>query len=79
MARTVKAAEFKQTCLALMDEVARGGEPIVITKRGKPVAKLVSAADERPPLLGCLEGTLEILDENFSLPEWRVSARKGRV
>jgi antitoxin (DNA-binding transcriptional repressor) of toxin-antitoxin stability system len=39
MPRTVKAAEFKQTCLALMDEVERGGEPIVITKRGKPVAK----------------------------------------
>jgi prevent-host-death family protein len=79
MPRTVKAAEFKQTCLALMDEVERGGEPIVITKRGKPVAKLVSVADERPPLLGCLKGALEILDEDFSLPEWRVSARKGRV
>lgn len=40
-ARQVKASEFKAKCLALMDEVARTGERIVITKNGKPVAELV--------------------------------------
>ncbi|MDE2668657.1 MAG: type II toxin-antitoxin system prevent-host-death family antitoxin [Chloroflexota bacterium] len=39
-ARTMKASEFKARCLALMDEVAESGEEIVITKHGKPVAKL---------------------------------------
>jgi prevent-host-death family protein len=34
------AGEFKAKCLALMDEIARTGEEIVITKRGKPVARL---------------------------------------
>ena len=38
--RTVKATEFKAKCLKLMDEVAETGEEIVITKNGKPVAKL---------------------------------------
>ncbi len=38
--RTVSAAEFKATCLELMDEVAESGEDIVITKRGRPVARL---------------------------------------
>ncbi len=38
--RTMKASEFKARCLALMDEIAESGEEIVITKRGKPVAKL---------------------------------------
>ena len=38
------AGEFKAKCLALMDEVARTGEEIVITKRGKPVAKLEAVA-----------------------------------
>ncbi|MCY3920110.1 MAG: type II toxin-antitoxin system Phd/YefM family antitoxin [Chloroflexi bacterium] len=38
--RTIKASEFKAKCLALMDEVAESGEEIVITKRGKQVAKL---------------------------------------
>ncbi len=78
MARTIKAAEFKQTCLALMDEVAAGGESILITKRGKVVAKLAPVLDERPPALGCLKGAIEIVDDDFSLPEWTVSPRKGR-
>lgn len=40
MGRMIKASEFKAKCLALMDEVARTGETIVITKNGKPVAEL---------------------------------------
>jgi antitoxin (DNA-binding transcriptional repressor) of toxin-antitoxin stability system len=79
MARTVKAAEFKQTCLALMDEVAAGGEAILITKRGKVVAKLAAVVDSRPQALGCLKRAIEIVDDDFSLPEWTVSGRKGRV
>ena len=42
---TVTAAEFKAKCLALMDQVAASGEGIVITKRGKPVARLVPARE----------------------------------
>jgi prevent-host-death family protein len=38
--RTIPAGEFKQTCLRLLDEVGASGEPIVITKRDKPVAQL---------------------------------------
>ena len=45
--RTIKASEFKARCLRLMDEVAENGEEIVITKNGKPVAKL-TAFRERP-------------------------------
>ena len=36
----IKASEFKAKCLALMDEVARSGEPVLVTKNGKPVAEL---------------------------------------
>ena len=45
--RMIKASEFKAKCLKLMDEVAENGEEIVITKNGKPVAKL-TALRERP-------------------------------
>lgn len=38
--KTVPAGEFKQTCLRLLDEVGTSGEPIVITKRNRPVAQL---------------------------------------
>lgn len=79
MARTVKAAEFKQTCLALMDEVERTGGTIIITKRGRPVARLAPVAVQRPQALGCLEGAVAIVDEDFSLPAWTVSPRKGKV
>jgi prevent-host-death family protein len=38
--QTIKASEFKAKCLHLMDEVAKSGEEIVITKNGKPVSIL---------------------------------------
>lgn len=78
MTKTIKAAEFKQTCLALMDEVAKTGSTIIITKRGRPVAKLVGPSASKPQALGCLKGAIEIVDEDFSLPDWKVSARKAR-
>ncbi len=43
---TMQASEFKAKCLALMDEVARTGVTILITKNGKPVAEL---RPHRPP------------------------------
>jgi prevent-host-death family protein len=45
--RTIPAGEFKQTCLRLLDEVGASGEPIVITKRGKPVAQLTPVKPQR--------------------------------
>jgi len=39
--KEIQASEFKAKCLAILDEVARQGEPITILKRGKPVAQLV--------------------------------------
>jgi prevent-host-death family protein len=58
--RHVSAAEFKTNCLRLMDEVAQRRRPIVVTKRGKPVAKLVPV--ESPPVdpFGCMAGTAKI-------------------
>lgn len=45
--KTIPAGEFKQTCLRLLDQVGASGEPIVITKRGKPVAQLTPVKPER--------------------------------
>ena len=56
----ISAAEFKAKCLKLMDEIAKTRKPVVITKRGKPVAKLVPADPEpRRPLFGCMAGTVK--------------------
>jgi prevent-host-death family protein len=63
----IKAAEFKAKCLELMDRVAEGHEEIVITKRGKPIAKLVPVEDKpMRPLFGYMAGTIEIVGDIVS-------------
>lgn len=58
--RHIPAGAFKAECLRLMDEVARRRVPIIITKRGKPVAKLVPAEERVPDIFGCMAGTATI-------------------
>ena len=43
--RMVPAAEFKNTCLRLIDEVSRHGVPITVTKRGRPVVRIVPVSE----------------------------------
>ena len=45
--RRIAASRFKATCLKLMDRVAETGESIEITKRGKPLARLVGVEPAR--------------------------------
>ena len=54
--KKIPAGEFKARCLTLMDEVNKTREPVLITKRGKPVAKLVPAEKAETEFLGRLEG-----------------------
>jgi prevent-host-death family protein len=56
----IPAAVFKAECLSLMDEVARTGQPIVITKHGKPVAQLVPVPAQSESLFGYMKNTLTI-------------------
>jgi prevent-host-death family protein len=56
----VTAANFKTNCLRLMDEVATRRQPLVITKRGKPVAKLVPVSDGPIDIFGRMAGTIKI-------------------
>lgn len=55
--RTIAAGEFKARCLKLMDEVNESGEELVVTKRGKPVVKLVPARRKLKTLFGAMKGT----------------------
>jgi prevent-host-death family protein len=55
------AGDFKAKCLALMDDVQSSGGEILITKRGRPVARLISAAPRRPSsLFGRMSGSVQI-------------------
>lgn len=61
--KTISAAEFKARCLTLMDDVNSTRETLVITKRGKPVARLVPAGKERRDFIGRLKGVIEIVGD----------------
>ncbi len=55
--RTISATEFKATCLRLMDEVRETGEEITVTKRGKPIARMVPVEREVGSFFGAMKGT----------------------
>ena len=59
----VAASDFKANCLRLMDEVAQHRRPIIITKRGKPVAKLVPVETETIDLFGRMAGRIKICSD----------------
>lgn len=56
----IAAAKFKSQCLALMDQVERKRTEIVITKRGRPVAKLVPVDEGTNALFGGMRGTARV-------------------
>jgi prevent-host-death family protein len=57
---TIKASEFKAKCLQLMDQVARTGGELTITKNGVPVAKLVPTVPRGTTLIGRHRGMMDI-------------------
>lgn len=61
--RTMPAGEFKARCLRVMDEVKKYRTPVVITKKGRAVAKLVPADTPAPDVFGCMAGTARIVGD----------------
>ncbi len=77
--RHIAAGEFKAKCLRIMDEVQETGQPVVVTKRGKPVIKVVpiTQGKKKDDLFGRLEGILKIngdpadlVQPIFPLEDW---------
>jgi prevent-host-death family protein len=62
----IPAGEFKAKCLKLLDEVQQQRRQIIITKRGKPVARLAPLAVDMPDIFGRMKGTVEILGDIVS-------------
>ena len=72
--KKMAAGSFKANCLAVMDEVQAKHETVVITKRGKPVAKLVPLNTETDEICNFLAGkstvTGDIVSPAISPEEW---------
>jgi len=62
--KTIAAAKFKEQCLSILDKVDPEG--IIITKHGKPVAKLMPVGRGSGHLIGALKGKLKIKGDVFS-------------
>jgi prevent-host-death family protein len=61
--KTMAAGEFKAKCLKIMDRVNATREPVLITKKGRPVAKLVPVDSIAKDALGSLVGVIEIVGD----------------
>jgi antitoxin (DNA-binding transcriptional repressor) of toxin-antitoxin stability system len=55
---TIQASKFKEQCLALLDSLPPEG--LVITKYGKPVARLIPAGTDCRELIGSMKGKIQI-------------------
>lgn len=71
LTRQVPAGQFKDRCLALMDEVAQSGAELVITKHGRPVVRIIPAdiVDEpNTSIFGCLAGSVTYNEPDINVP-----------
>ena len=73
----IPAAQFKSKCLAVMDQVAESGRPVVVTKHGKPVVRIIPAEVDEGEIFGFLAGKGRIVGDientipasDWNLPE----------
>ncbi len=73
--RKMAAAQFKAECLAVMDHVAQSGRPVVITKHGKPVVKVVPVNECDEEIFGALSGIARIagdIENTVPARDWGV-------
>jgi prevent-host-death family protein len=72
--KTIPAGTFKARCLAIMDEVQAKRQAVIITKRGKPVAKLVPVEKEKDDIFGFFKGkgkvTGDVVSPALTPEEW---------
>lgn len=61
--KQVKASEFKAQCLKLLERVAKTGDTVIITKRGRPVAQLGPVRRPARSLLGAHKGQMQIFED----------------
>ena len=62
--KQIASAKFKEQCLSLLDHVSSEG--LIITKHGKPVAKLIPIETDAAMLIGSLKKKIKIKGDIFS-------------
>ena len=74
--KQMRASTFKARCLAVMDDIQATGEPVIVTKRGKPVVKVVPIRAEKDDIFGFMAGKFDIVGDIESpvvpLKHWKI-------
>ncbi len=74
--KQMPASTFKARCLTVMDDVQATGEPVIVTKRGTPVVKIVPVESKESDLFGFMAGEFTIAGDVESpvvpLKQWKV-------
>jgi prevent-host-death family protein len=75
--KQMRASAFKARCLKVMDDVQATGEPVIVTKRGKPVVKVVPVKPEKDDIFGFMAGKGKIIGDIESpvvpLKDWKIT------
>lgn len=67
--KQMRASVFKARCLSVIRDIQATGEPVLVTKRGKPVVKVVPVETEKDDLFGFMAGKFKITGDIES-PVW---------
>jgi prevent-host-death family protein len=77
--REIRASVFKARCLAIMDNVQSTGEPVIVTKRGTPVVKVVPIQAGGDDLFGFMAGKFKVVGDIESplvpLKHWKITKK----
>ena len=71
----IPAAQFKSRCLAVMDQVAESGQPVVVTKHGKPVVQIIRVKSNQDDIFGFLAGKGRIvgdIENTIPVSDWNL-------
>jgi len=78
--KQMRASTFKARCLKVMNEIQATGEPVIVTKRGKPVVKVIPIQQENDDIFGFMAGKVKIVGDIVSpitpLKDWKIFKKK---
>ena len=78
--KKIAAGKFKAQCLKVMNDIQATGEPVIVTKRGKPVVKVVPIKPEKDDIFGFMADKFDIVGDIESpvvpLKDWKIFKTK---
>ena len=77
--KQMRASVFKARCLSVMNDIEATGEAVVVTKRGKPVVKVVPVKPENDDIFGSMAADVKIVGDIESpvvpLKQWKITRK----